>query len=1012
MSITDNKPVRLLRNAGVVGGTAPTYLIRPRNAMLLSTTNKCIAVLMDPNDSAAPAGGYGDATNVTKIYVYESTDRDTWTLINTLSVTNAMDKSATYDPIYACTIGSAGQVYVAYRATGGTLRCIGLTANTYTQSEDKLVAAAVTGGMWTALDMDTINAPTGGVAPVLIMGSYIKTATANDHIGYGIYHRRFSDGTWLNEKTQATDPGNAVSRDVNSCSMCSIEFMNGSASNTTVRFAYAFNVMDTNTDQGFGLQTATLDATSGGMTAVATIFGYGASKNTISRVNIPNTIVQVFEKHRQLDIFPANATGDLIVANTQYYAPSAVRMFSMRYTFTGTVVNSPTSFNSPSSTSGVYPATYSNGMLVFHYGSSSMVYAQLNKDGTWLGSYNFTNQTPQPDVTSGNTYYHGTDSAGWDTRVNQDMLALVSVAVINTPKTWTAYPLPPMPGPKSVTPAAGSTQTTSTPDLSAIVDINMHLPQSRHKILWQLASTSDFLTQQRNYLQADARFGLITGTDNSAITYQFYDYLPLAQQLSTTTTWYIHGAMVDEYGRQGYWSTSQTFTVSHPPSATTVTPFGTVIYGTGVIAFNWTTSDPYPNDYQTAYQVVVEKNSDGSVVYDSGKVTSAVKTHYSSVIASANKDIQLRWKVRAWDMDDEQGAYSSTMLFAIKDAPTIAITSPVSGTPVATPVIATTFTPTVAGGRTINKYEVVVTQGSTTILDSGWITQTTPTGTGVAITYSSGVSGYKNDQVYSMLVKVQDSDGLEGSSTVAVSTHWVPPAAAAGVAADITQYNVEGAGYIRVTWNDTARDTAFVNWIVYRKDDEINPATLAVTKAGTWAPIGSVYVPAASYVYDDYAAPAGKKVNYYVSQVINKFGDLVESETITSVAVYPNSDGYWILMDTGSISLAIVTGDSYTDEYEESEVIIYGRGRYVDRGSYLGISGSLDVQLRDTGSTTARVKKQQLEDLKENFQNTYLRTPFGDIYKVSVGNIGVGRIAGVGASEFCDVTIPYSQVAE
>ena len=58
------------------------------------------------------------------------------------------------------------------------------------------------------------------------------------------------------------------------------------------------------------------------------------------------------------------------------------------------------------------------------------------------------------------------------------------------------------------------------------------------------------------------------------------------------------------------------------------------------------------------------------------------------------------------------------------------------------------------------------------------------------------------------------------------------------------------------------------------------------------------------------------------------------------------------------------------------------------------------------------MKKRQLEDMKAESQNTYLRTPFGDIYKVSVGNLGIGRIAGVGEAEFCDVSIPYSQVAE
>ena len=456
-------------------------------------------------------------------------------------------------------------------------------------------------------------------------------------------------------------------------------------------------------------------------------------------------------------------------------------------------------------------------------------------------------------------------------------------------------------------------------------------------MIWQLAVTPDFLTLPRNYLQDDTHFQLVLQTSVDGTVVVFNDVLPITQALMQANsppgpaTWYVRAALVDEWGKQGLWSASQTFQVSHPPSASTVAPSGVNTYGTGAVTFNWTTSDPYVNDYQTAYEVIVEKNSDGSVVYDSGKITSTNKILISSALGIANKDIQLRWKVRAWDMDDVPGAYSSTLLFRIEDPPTVVVSSPVGGTPIATPFVVVTFTPTVGGGRTINKYSVVIAQGSTTVFDSGgYITLAPPTASGVPITYNSGVSVYKNDQQYTMTLKVQDSDGLEVTQIVAFSTHWTPPAPATGVAADITQYNVEGAGYVQVTWNDTARDPAFVNWIVYRKSDEINLSTLAVIKAGTWQPLASVYIPAASYVYQDYTTPAAHKVSYYVSQVVNRFGDLIESETITPVVVYPHSDGYWVLMDAGSVRLSIVTGDSYTDEYGKERLCKHLRSKRQD----------------------------------------------------------------------------------
>ena len=1356
--MTDNKPVRLLRTAGVVGGdivtSPPSYILRPRNAMMTTSGGKCIAVVMDPNDSTAPAGGNGDGTNVTKIYVYESTDRNTWTLVATVTPTNGLDKSVTYDPIYACALGQSNQVFLAYRATGGTLRLLILTLGTYAISSDTLISAAVTGGSWTALDVDSIAAFSGGVTPVLVIAQYIKTATTNDHMGYSIFHRRSSDGVWLTEKTQSTDPGNRTARDVNTGSAVTIRFLNGSTVNTATKFAYGFSVVDTAVDQGYGLNTATLNADTGGMTAVATIFDIGASKSYAARsdttagapnlltnpsfenntpptwtgASITPTVVRInmctnpsFEtdvndwqsqhapisrstaqaavgtaclatsgrssqfalfpdsetltyfdnvvaglaystqfrvraasttrtvtsnmiwfnsssvqigtsstishgadsaagwttysragdvapagavrgrlfihhlnanavdlethyidavmieqsatvnayfdgsttaagkiyawlgtannststetvggrtnlaaadglwslavvgsdsvttlgsseaitvtpgqvvtaefqvkaattpaiatvgidlvwstgavvngtqtadnistftrysvsgtapagatsvtlririlangvggnhyldaaslivvaagglpvaKLRELDIFPINDTGDFMIANAQFVAATTGQMWAATYSAAGAQVVAPQS-KFISSNFGVYQSSWSNGVLAFHYVDSANLFTQLFKVTTFtpLAPFYLTDQSTKPITMTGNSYYHGSDSPGWNTRPNEDFLALVPIATTGVPQSWYAYPLQPTPAPVSVTPALGSTVSSSTPPLGATVDLNMKVPQSRVKMYWQFATSPDFATLQRNFIQTDANFFEVDNTDVDGNVVVFGDTLSTAQALRQGV-WYVRALTVDEWGKQGAWSASQTFTVSHPPSATPVGPSGTNIYGTGAVTFNWNFSDSYVNDFQTAYEVIVEKNSDGSLVYDSGKVTSTVRSHTSSTIPAVNKDTQLRWKVRVWDMDDVSGAFSSTMLFEIEDPPTITVNSPTGVSAQPTPFATANFTPTVAGGRTITKYSISITQGATTIYDTGgFVNNTPPTATGVPIAFNSGSSVYKNNQSYSITIKVQDSDGLEATSVVAFSTHWTPPLPGSNVAADITNYNVEGKGYVRVIWDDTARDATFVNWIVYRKIDEIDPGTLTVLEAGSWVPLTSVYIPASTYIYDDYQASAAHKVSYYVSQVVSRFGDLIESETITPVVVYPHSDGYWIMTDTGSIRLSIVTGDTYTDEYEESAMVIFGRGRYVDRGSYLGITGQLDARLRDTNGTSARMKKRKLEQVKSESQNTYLRTPFGDIYRVSVGNLSISRVAGVGEAEFVDVGIPYSEIA-
>ena len=105
-----------------------------------------------------------------------------------------------------------------------------------------------------------------------------------------------------------------------------------------------------------------------------------------------------------------------------------------------------------------------------------------------------------------------------------------------------------------------------------------------------------------------------------------------------------------------------------------------------------------------------------------------------------------------------------------------------------------------------------------------------------------------------------------------------------------------------------------------------------------------------------------------------------------------------------------VKADSYTDDYDQEELIIVGRGRKVNTGTRHGYAGTLDCEFRDTADSTAREKKAKLELIKQLQTTCYLRTPFGDLYQIAVGNISISRVAGVGANEFVDVQIPYMEI--
>jgi len=64
------------------------------------------------------------------------------------------------------------------------------------------------------------------------------------------------------------------------------------------------------------------------------------------------------------------------------------------------------------------------------------------------------------------------------------------------------------------------------------------------------------------------------------------------------------------------------------------------------------------------------------------------------------------------------------------------------------------------------------------------------------------------------------------------------------------------------------------------------------------------------------------------------------------------------------------------------------------------------------GQYSGRQQRLNLEELKRLRRAVYIRTPFGDIFRASTGNISVTRIPGTGRTEFTDIEIPYTEVGE
>lgn len=564
-------------------------------------------------------------------------------------------------------------------------------------------------------------------------------------------------------------------------------------------------------------------------------------------------------------------------------------------------------------------------------------------------------------------------------------------------------------------PADGRIDLSSTPGLAAYIATGDRYSKSQYRIHWQFAQDPNFTSNVVNYTPPvkDSRT-----VDNSSIAKPqvlAVQMLPSVYSL-TKGLWYYRAALVDLYGNEGMWSETQSFTVGHPPNLFPVSPTGGGYYtwNGGTRTYSWSFTDPSQSDYQTAYELEIFDVEAETVVWNSGKVVSQDKNVLRTV-ASQYKDRMLAWRVRGWDSDDSVGPWSEYAYFNLTDPVVVNITNPTANQVLDTGVPTFNFTLSTGGNRTIKQYSIAVTQGLDIVWSQRVATPGLASGSTQAIKMPQGF--LKNNQGYSVMVTAIDSMDMTGmSASVPFTVAWVPPATPTGMTASLTMYNVEDEGYVLLTWADTARDPDFTSWVLQRKDDLIDTGGQPIAE-GTWKTLYTDYATAEAYMFKDFFAPSNHRVTYRVIQTVNRIGQDIESLPGTTAPVTPVSDGYWLIeptsdnIDADAFKLSIVTGESFSDEQEEAEMNIIGRGRRVEKGQKLGRRGTLDAQLRHTGTTTARQKRLRIEEAQAHSRRLWLRNPFGDILPVNISAVSFTRIAGTGSSEFCDVSIPYSEVS-
>jgi hypothetical protein len=217
----------------------------------------------------------------------------------------------------------------------------------------------------------------------------------------------------------------------------------------------------------------------------------------------------------------------------------------------------------------------------------------------------------------------------------------------------------------------------------------------------------------------------------------------------------------------------------------------------------------------------------------------------------------------------------------------------------------------------------------------------------------------------------------------------------------------EADAYVLVQWND-APTVNHYSWRVYRR----------LSPGGTWELLTQDLSGGVGHAYPDYTAHANVSQDWAVVEVTQNpapGSPLVEGAK-TPVNATPFSTDYWLVYPsdpTMNLKLEHVTADSFHDELEQAAVNLIGRGRKFDMGTDFGVAGSLVADFRDvSGGLTGRQQSDKLHALRKLQEPLYLRNPFGDVWKVALGQLDTTRVPGVGIREFTGITIPYSEVAD
>lgn len=559
--------------------------------------------------------------------------------------------------------------------------------------------------------------------------------------------------------------------------------------------------------------------------------------------------------------------------------------------------------------------------------------------------------------------------------------------------------------------APSGVQTNNRPTLRVFFQPAANYSNVRYRAEWTIASNGDFTTGTvKNIVQPYSDGQFVNSTNGTDIPNRMITYTLSQAESLFSGTWYIRARMRDDFNGVSAWTSdsgpTQSFTVSHPPIALPISPEPATLreYGTGDIVFTWNFQDTEPTDNQSAYRVIVQLVSDGTVVTDTGKVTSSSRS-VTINISSTYQNTPLQWTVQLWDQDNVAGAASDPRIFTLAVAPTATAITPADAAVVTTALPTFSWSYSSPGLYLQRSFRVTVydltPNPDQVIADSGWTFSP-------ATNYTFPAQILLNAGSYRWTIEVRDEVNLYDSDSNDFTTAWSEP-----VRPTITVVSDKFKN--TVSWTNATQDVDWVTYRVYRKFMvPSDPILDLANTANTWVLVYETDVAQTNYSFADYTGPLNKPVTYLVVQLADRFGSLIESSLAAGTTVTQVGDRYFFIPEIPLGSIASFEGgsvnaDSFTPEVETETLHVIGRGRQVQVGDDLGKTGSLSIRLRN--AATARRDREFFETLaSDDTGNVWMKSPFGDVLFVRIFPPSTNRVPGMGAADLVDMTIAYLEV--